>query len=183
MSKARVQAFAAGMIVATSLLGVTYYLSDKQTDNTKKEITEKEVDTFLTEKGKMSIDTVEYEEYLATKDTANQEKEPAETPKENSTPAKEETPPQAETPAKEETPPQEEAPEKKEEEKKYTLTISEGMTTSAVSDLLEQNGIIEDSFEFSQFLIKNNYHQRVQLGTFEVKKGMDYNQLAQAITK
>lgn len=169
MSKTGFQAFAAGMIVATSVLGGTYLLSDKQSataDAVKKEVTEKEVKSFLTDKGQTSIATEEYEELLATKDKALQQTETKkQAPKEDST---------------EEVKPVE---EKKEEAVKYKLTIQSGMTTSEVSDLLEQNGIITDSFEFDQYLIKGGYHQKVQLGSFDVQKGMDHKQLAEAITK
>jgi cell division protein YceG involved in septum cleavage len=167
MSKTGFQTFAAGMIVATSLLGGTYLLSDNKSaeaDAEKKEVTNSDVESFLTSNGKVSISTDEYEELLAAKDKAVQ---------------------QQDTKTAEETPQQEEntAEEKKEEVVKYSVTIKSGMTTSEISDLLEQNGIIEDSFDFDQFLIKGNYHQKVQLGTFTVQKGMTYNQLAEVLTK
>ncbi|WP_121662843.1 endolytic transglycosylase MltG [Metabacillus litoralis] len=171
MSKLGFQAFAAGMIVATSVLGGTYLLSDHQSataDSEQKEVTEKQVNQFLKSNGQVSITSEEYEELLALKkvevvqeDSQNQQQ--TETAKETEQPK--------------------EAEEKKEEVIKYNITIKEGMTTSEVSDLLEQNAIIASSFEFDQFLIKNNFHTRVQLGTFEVQKGMTFQQLAEAITR
>jgi D-alanyl-D-alanine carboxypeptidase len=170
MSKLGFQAFAAGMIVATSVLGGTYLLSDHQSataDSEQKEVTEKQVSQFLKSNGKVSITSEEYEELLALK-------------KEEVT--QEESQNQQTETAKETEQPKE-AEEKKEEVIKYNITIKEGMTTSEVSDLLEQNAIIASSFEFDQFLIKNNFHTRVQLGTFEVQKGMTFQQLAEAITR
>lgn len=171
MSKTGFQAFAAGMIVATSVLGGTYFLSDNQSasaDAKKKEVTKSDVETFLTSNGKISITTDEYEQLLEAKNEAVQQ-QATQTAKTQS---------KVESTAKEEP-----AEEKEEEVIKYKLTIKAGMTTSEISDLLEQNGIISDSFEFDQFLIKGDYHRLVQLGTFEVKKGMDFKQLAEILTK
>ncbi|MDQ0224865.1 hypothetical protein CHH83_08250 [Bacillus sp. 7586-K] len=176
MSKTSFQAFAAGMIVATTLLGGTYLLTDNKSASAddKKQLTEKNVEKYLAENGRMAVEAEEYEELLAAKNSSEPKTDTAKDTKED-TAQKETT---TETPAKEAP-----AEEKKEEPVTYNLTISEGMTTSTVSDLLEQNGIIEDSFQFDQYLIKNNYHQKVQLGTFQVKKGMDFHQLAEAITR
>jgi hypothetical protein len=159
------------MIVATSVLGGTYFLTDNQpasADVEKKEVTEKDVESFLTSNGKISITTDEYEQLLAAKDQAVQQQGTQ----------KAKTPTQEESTTKEEP-----VEQKKEEVIKYKLTIKAGMTTSEISDLLEQNGIISDSFEFDQYLIKGDYHQKVQLGTFEVQKGMDFYQLANILTK
>lgn len=165
MSKIGFQTFAAGMIVATSVLGGTYLLSDKQpasADTENKEISESDVESFLTSNGKISIPTDEYEELLAVKDNAL--KQPIEQPEQT-----------------------EKAEDKKEEEKqeevvKYTVTVKAGMTTSEISKMLEQNGIISDSFAFDQYLIKHDFHKKIQLGSFEVQKGMDFYQLAHILT-
>jgi hypothetical protein len=162
MSKVGFQAFAAGMIVATSLLGGTYLLSDKQptsTDIEKKEISKSEVESFLTSNGRISIPTDEYEELLAVKDNAL--KQPVEQPDKV-----------------EEKQPE----EKKEEVVKYTVKVTAGMSTYEISNLLEQNGIISDSFAFDQYLIKHDFHRKLQLGSFEVQKGMDFYQLAHILT-
>lgn len=169
MSKLGFQAFAAGMIVATSVLGGTYLLSDHQSataDSEQKEVTEKQVNQFLKSNGQVSITSEEYEELLALKkaevvqeDSQNQQQ--TETAKETGQPK--------------------EAEEKTEDV--IMVTIKEGMTTSEVSDLLEQNGVIDSSFDFDQYLIRNNYHTKVQLGTFEIQKSMKFQDLAEAITK
>lgn len=160
MSKTGFQAFAAGMIVATSVLGGTYLLTDEKpvTANTEeKEITDKDVSSYLTGKGQVAITTDEYEELLKTKDAALKQQ----------------------TKAEKETQPAQQA----EKPVSYTFRINAGMTTSEISEILEQNGIVADSFDFDQYLIKNKYHQKVQLGTFTVQKGMNYQQLAELLTK
>ena len=163
MSKVGFQAFAAGMIVATSVLGGTYLFSDKQPASAeieKKEISESEVESFLTSNGRISIPTDEYEELLKVKDNAL--KQPVEQPEKV-----------------EEEKPEE---EKKEEVVKYTVKVTAGMSTYEISNLLEQNGIISDSFAFDQYLIKHDFHRKIQLGSFEVRKGMDFYQLAHILT-
>lgn len=173
MSKLGFQAFAAGMIVATSVLGGTYLLSDHEEANAdveQKVLSEKNVSDYLTKSGQVAIPTDEYEELLAAKNA--EVVEPDTQQKQETTEKEEATEQQTKEPE-----------EQKEEVIKYKVTIREGMTTSEVSDLLEQNAIITSSKEFDQFLIKNNYHTRVQLGTFEVKKGMTFQQLAEAITR
>lgn len=172
MSKTGFQAFAAGMIVATSVLGGTYLLSGTQqaeADTEQRELSENEVAKFLTSKQQTAISIDEYEELLASKNAEVTEKASEEAPKKEVTENIEAT--------------QETEEKKKEEVIKYNVTIKAGMTTSEVSDLLEQNAIISDSFEFDQYLINNDYHTKVQLGTFEVQKGMTFKQLAEAITR
>ena len=161
MSKTGFQAFAAGMIVATSVLGGTYLFSGNQQAEAnveQQELSQNEVEKFLTSKQQTAISIDEYEELLASKNAEVTE-------------------------TTENTEAAQETEEKQEEVIKYSVTIKAGMTTSEVSDLLEQNAIISDSFEFDQYLIKNNYHTEVQLGTFEVQKGMTFQQLAEAITR
>ncbi|WP_299087892.1 hypothetical protein [uncultured Metabacillus sp.] len=169
MSKTGFRAFAAGMIVATSVLGGTYLLSDNQSasaDDEKNEMSQSDVESYLTSNGKIAITTGEYEELLAAKDKAVQQ------------PAANNNSQQKESTSTENT-----TEQSKEEVIKYNLVVKSGMTTSEISDLLEQNGIIENSFNFDQFLIKGKYHQRIQLGTFAVQKGMTFQQLADVLTR
>ncbi|WP_226667411.1 endolytic transglycosylase MltG [Metabacillus litoralis] len=176
MSKTGFRTFAAGMIFSTSVLGGTYLLSDQEQVTAKvekKEVTKADIEAYLTNNNQMTVDTDEYEQFLAAKNAANQEEAKA----------KAEEQPKEETVEKPKTEEAKKPEEKKEEVISYKVTIKDGMTTSEVSDALELNGIIESSMEFDQFLIKNEYHTKVQLGTFEVKKGMTFDQLADAITR
>lgn len=166
MSKTGFRTFAAGIIFSTSVLGGTYLLSDKEqaTAKVEKKITDADIEAYLKNNNKMAIDTDEYAEFLATKNAT----------------AQKETTKVAEEPKTEEATKVE---EKKEEVVSYKIAIKDGMTTSEVSDALELNGIIDSSKEFDQFLISNDFHTKVQLGTFEVKKGMTFEQLADVITR
>lgn len=63
----------------------------------------------------------------------------------------------------------------------YTLSIEPGMLTSEISSLLEENNIIEDSFEFDQYLNENDYSEYVQLGEFDLTSDMSFYEIAETI--
>ncbi|CDO01886.1 hypothetical protein BN988_00338 [Oceanobacillus picturae] len=75
--------------------------------------------------------------------------------------------------------------EKEEEKEKtsYTLKIQEGMASSDISSVLENNDIIDDAGEFNEYLIDNDYHLKVQIGEYELTTGMSHYEVAEAITK
>lgn len=73
--------------------------------------------------------------------------------------------------------------EDKEKNKTYTLKIKSGMPSSEISDLLEENNIIDDASEFNKYLEKHNYSEKVQLGKFKVSSDMSLYEIAEAITK
>lgn len=67
--------------------------------------------------------------------------------------------------------------------KKYTLEIEPGLaSSSSISSILEENGIIDNSDDFNQYLEKNDYSQLVQIGTFELTSDMTFNEVAETIT-
>ena len=62
----------------------------------------------------------------------------------------------------------------------YTLTITSGMSSNTVCDMLKRNGIIADSGDFDGFLVRNGYADRIRVGSFEVNSNMSYEELAAA---
>jgi hypothetical protein len=64
----------------------------------------------------------------------------------------------------------------------YTITISEGMSSKEVSQLLEKAHIIDNAQRFDQYLQQHNLHKKIQVGTFEVTSEMNDGQLAKIIT-
>src|SRR5699024_8402683 len=81
----------------------------------------------------------------------------------------------------------EEDSDKNEEEEesieKYTLHIKDGMPSSEIGDLLEENNIIDDGSKFNKFLTDEGYDVGVQLGKFKVTSDMNFEDIAKAITK
>ncbi|MGE6259019.1 hypothetical protein ACQKCU_14105 [Heyndrickxia sporothermodurans] len=66
---------------------------------------------------------------------------------------------------------------------KYRLTIKSGMTPSEIGENLKAAKIINDDDKFVQYLIKRKYHEKIQLGKFNVTNKMNFKQIAVVITK
>lgn len=77
-------------------------------------------------------------------------------------------------------------PEEEEQEeavKSYTLTIESGMPSSEISNQLEENGIIDNARDFSNYLEEKGYANRVQLGEFTLTSDMSHYEIAEALTR
>ena len=61
------------------------------------------------------------------------------------------------------------------------ITVSPGMTSEAVSSLLQANGIIGDANDFNNFLTNAGYATTIHVGTFEIPAGSDYESIARTI--
>ncbi|KZN96321.1 endolytic transglycosylase MltG [Aeribacillus composti] len=176
MNKRILQAFSAGMIVSTSILTLTFYLGNyDQKVVAEKELTDKSVNEYLAQNNKIAVSNKEYEEFLSYKDT--KVKNLNKTPQQNEQQQKQQN-------QNAQNQNQEQKNNNQQTEvKPVKVNIKEGMTTSDVSKILEQSGIIDSASKFNQYLIKHDYHKRVQIGTFEVKKGMSYYEIAEALTR
>ncbi|WP_226535180.1 hypothetical protein [Fictibacillus halophilus] len=152
MTSKNLRGFSAGIIISTGILAGVYYTAD--TEN-RTELTDTAVEEYLSEKGELAISKDEY--------TSLTEAESA-----------------AAAPAKEETKTEPE----KEEEKVYqmTLTITQGMSTGEVCDLLQKGNIIKDSKEFLKYLRSNNLEGAVRAESHQVNSNMNFDELAKEIT-
>lgn len=65
----------------------------------------------------------------------------------------------------------------------YQLEIVSGMTSNEIATILAQNQVVQDEAAFAHFLIKHNYHTALQLGSFPVTNQMNFEQIANMITK
>ncbi|MED1863462.1 hypothetical protein P4V41_08370 [Fictibacillus nanhaiensis] len=152
MTSKNLRGFSAGIILSTGILAGFYYTADA--DQTS-ELTEESVAQYLSEKGELAISK---EEYSSLKDTETV----------------------AAPVAKEEpktVPP-------KEEEKVYqmTLTITQGMSTGEVCDLLQKENIIKNSDEFLKYLRTNNLEGAVRAESHQVNSKMSFDEIAKEIT-
>jgi predicted transcriptional regulator len=152
MASKNLRGFSAGIIISTGILAGVYYTAD--TEN-RTELTDSAVEQYLSEKGELAISKEEY--------TSLTEAESA-----------------AAAPAKEEA----EAEPEKEEEKVFqmTLTITQGMSTGEVCDLLQKGNIIKDSKEFLKYLRSNNLEGAVRAESHQVNSSMNFDELAKEIT-
>lgn len=75
-------------------------------------------------------------------------------------------------------PPQESAGGAEEAERKVTVVISPGSTLSQVAGQLEGAGVIEDKEEFLEYFKSQGLSNKLRVGTYELKVGEDFDQLA-----
>ncbi|MEK5523515.1 hypothetical protein [Heyndrickxia sp. FSL W8-0423] len=66
---------------------------------------------------------------------------------------------------------------------KYRITIKSGMSPYKIAEQLKSAKIIKDDDKFVQYLIKHKYHEKIQLGKFDVTNKMDFKKLAVVLTK
>lgn len=181
MNKRVLQAFAAGMIVSTSVLTITFFAGGyHQKVVAEKELTDKSVNEYLAKHNQIAVSNKDYEEFLAYKDAkVKNEKDSAVA----QTDPKKQAKNQAQQNQNQQNQSKQPAKNSNAQQTPVKINIQEGMNTSDVSKQLEQAGIIDSASKFNQYLIKNDYHKRVQIGTFEVKKGMSYYEIAEALTR
>lgn len=67
--------------------------------------------------------------------------------------------------------------------KSLTLKLESGMTSEEVASKLEKAGIIEDASAFRTYLDITEASESLQVGKYDVNADMDYNELAELMTK
>lgn len=64
-----------------------------------------------------------------------------------------------------------------------TVSIESGTSSNEIAAKLKKAGIIKDSSSFNQFLTKNGYADKLQIGSFAFKSGMTEEEVADVLTK
>ena len=62
-----------------------------------------------------------------------------------------------------------------------TITVTSGMYSEAVSQRLEEAGIVKNWREFNEYLTSNGYAERLQTGTHSFNSEMDFNEIAEIL--
>lgn len=62
-----------------------------------------------------------------------------------------------------------------------TITVTSGMHSEAVSQRLEEAGIVKNWREFNEYLTSNGYAERLQTGTHSFNSEMDFNEIAEIL--
>ncbi|WP_164668605.1 endolytic transglycosylase MltG [Virgibacillus doumboii] len=65
----------------------------------------------------------------------------------------------------------------------YTLTVESGMSSIKISNILMDNGIVDDAENFNRYLEDQGYSTKVQLGEYEVTSKMSHYDIATLITR
>lgn len=64
-----------------------------------------------------------------------------------------------------------------------SIKIKGGTSSMIICQKLQKAGIIDDAAEFDEYLIKNGYSKRLRSGTYNLKKGMDFQEIAKSISR
>lgn len=164
--KQPVRAFSFGLFTAGVILLVIVLFFDKSQETPK--LSQKEMIASLEENGMQVLTDEEYISFSVKEDSGNKDEQKSET--------------QEKEQPKESVDQENKDNQEKEEVKTFTLNVEPGLASSSISDILEENGIIDSASKFNQYLEENDYSQYVQLGTFKVTSDMTFNQLAETIT-
>lgn len=115
-------------------------------------ISETQVKDYLEEKGYVPISKEKYNELLQ-KETDNSENQKVKEP----------------------------LPEPVKKEITYSLSIEPGMNSNQIADVLEEEGIIQNSSDLNSYLIENDLNTKIQIGTYELSNMMDISEIAKVI--
>ena len=64
----------------------------------------------------------------------------------------------------------------------FTLSITSGMTSSDISSLLEEAGVIQNELDLHNYIVDQNLAGRIQIGNYEVDSTMSIKQITELIT-
>ena len=64
-----------------------------------------------------------------------------------------------------------------------TIQVNSGDSSFAVSEKLEQAGLVSSATEFDLYLCENGYDKRLNVGTFEIPANADNEQIARILAR
>ena len=71
---------------------------------------------------------------------------------------------------------------KDQKDEKIVLEVKRGDVCRIIAENLATLGMVEDAEDFRKYMQKNGYDHQINVGTFELKKGMSYEEIAKTIT-
>ncbi|WP_080845083.1 endolytic transglycosylase MltG [Cytobacillus gottheilii] len=166
MHKRNVRAFSFGILFSVIIVALYTLITDEKPIETA--YNKNDAKAYLEEAGYTVLTEEEIQERMET--TTEKETE------QRSPAAEEEIENDSNEALEEKTAPEEPPPP-------FQLEISEGMNPTQIASILLQAGLIEDEAEFTHFVENNGYSTKIQLGSFEVTKGMSIEEIAKIITK
>ena len=163
--KTTFRALAVGILFATGVTGCAYTIEGKK----EVALTEEQIQAYVADNNLFLLTKEEYDSLLPVVEM----EEPKEKVEE-----KEETPKESEEPK------EDEKEEKVEEKPKtYTFEIKSGVPTQIAAEQLEVDGLVESAKDFIKFLGDAGLEKKVRAGTYEIKTGMSYREIAEIITR
>lgn len=172
-----------GILVSTIILMIVYHTRNHMTDS---DVIKRAKELGMVMKEDSLFDETESsDEDSTTKEPVTEEtttKEPVTEESTTKEPVTEE--PTTKEPVTEEPTTKEPATEKPTGDlKTVTFTVTDGMYSEAVTDILFNAGIITNKAEFNRFLDNNGYSRIIQNGKHTVNSSMTYEEIAKVITK
>lgn len=64
-----------------------------------------------------------------------------------------------------------------------SITIRGGEVCRQIAQKLQDKGLVKDAEEFRKYMQEHDYAKYIRVGTFTLKKGMSYSEIAQVLTK
>ncbi|HWJ79733.1 MAG TPA: hypothetical protein VNR61_16850 [Niallia sp.] len=171
-----ITSFAAGLLLATSVSGIVYFSTNDNSTKVDADAKENKIET-VDEEATKTPTVEEMKELLISSGYVVQTAEEAKN-------AKADTEKQAEETKKDEEQKQKEEEEKKDEVKTVTVTVSSGMTSYDVGDILHSEKIIKESaLNFSQKVDKKGVAEYLKLGSFKISSDMSTDEIISTIFK
>ncbi len=65
---------------------------------------------------------------------------------------------------------------------KVRFTVTRGMTSEQFSSYMEKLGVVDDWKKLNNYIVRNGYALRIQIGTFTFEKGMSYSEVTRIVT-
>ena len=193
--KQYLRGFGTGVIFATIILMIAFAIKNNVTTNKNKDNNYKETsveniassgnapgetlgDTSALENTTNILETTDKTTYMSSKTTEQQTGETTEQQTGETTEITEET-----------TEPTKESTEvigtneiANNQVEKVEFTVTKGMISNKAAKILEDLGVVENGYDFNMYLFNNGYESKLRVGTYEVYKGMSYEELAKIIT-
>ena len=66
---------------------------------------------------------------------------------------------------------------------KVTVTVTSGMSSEGISNLLAEEGLLKDKKAFMERLNELGMDSRLKVGTFEIVKGSEFDEIIRILTK
>lgn len=178
-----VRYFAIGLLTASLLLLISYHFL--KPEETQEVDTHEEMILALEDEGYRVITESEYIELTVAKNKMNDQEEQQEEKEDKEN--KEDKEEKKETNKESNEKNNDEKKDKKNDKEKqkkvtYTLKVKENMLPSTISEVLEENKIIDDALKFSKFLEDNDYSPYIQIGEFKLTSDMSMEEVAKTLT-
>ena len=161
-----------GIVVTAIILTIANHLGNKMSD-----------EDIIKRAGKLGMVMKEEQPLFPEKNTepATAEETTTEVLPETKTEATTEVPTEPETEATTEAPtePETEAPQP--QYVTATITITRGMYSEAVSQAMQNEGLIDNWVDFNNYLSANGYSERLQTGSYTMNSEMSYQEMAMVL--